>query len=150
MSMLGDLVPIAVAVVLGLLTYIYNRATRYNYLADRWNNLMNLNVDEPDFFDHRKTADYHTFAGKKRAKYCQHARMYWGFVEDAIRKDYSFERMLGVERFVVAYRDTIRDCISLHHVWLEDNKDRLFTYQKFRRVLKNKFAEELKQVTLGL
>ena len=111
---------------------------------------MNMNVDEPDFFNPEKTKEYqNTFDEKKKSKYFQHARMHWGFVEDVIRKDYPFERR-WIESFMNAYHDTIADCIRLHHVWLRDNKDRLFTYSKFRHVLRTKFGDELKQVSLEI
>lgn len=147
-----DLGQIAITAIIGFLTYVYDRGNRYNYLAKRWNDLMNLNVDEPEFFDSQKTPEYNKF-GNKKAKYEQHARMYWGFVEDVIRNDYFFEillRILGVRSFIGSYHDTIRDCIDLHHSWLKDNKDKLFVYHKFRNVLERKFAEELRRVGLRL
>lgn len=148
--LIHEWVLIIITIVLVLLGYTYDRSSRYSYLASRWNDLGNMNVDEPDFFNPEKTVEYqNTFDEKKKTKYCQHARMHWGFVEDAIRKDYLFERW-WIESFVEAYRDTIADCIKLHHAWLRDNKDRLFTYNKFRHVLRTKFGEELKQASLEL
>ena len=105
--------------------------------------------DEPDFFNPEKTKDYKAFGEKKKFKYSQHARMYWGFVEDVVRKDYFFE-VWRIEKFVNAYHDTIVDCLSLHHIWLGDNKDKLFNYSKFRKVLRKRFKKELKQVSLEL
>lgn len=152
MIQLGDILLAFVTIILGLMTYFYDRGSRYRYLAERWNELMNMNVDVPDFFDSKKTAYYKTWGEVQKAKYNQYARMYWGFIEDVIRKDNPFDRLLGLigfESYVEAYTITIRDCISLHHAWLRDNKER-FTYLKFRKVLSEKFWEELKQVSLEL
>ena len=144
-----DWIQIAITIGLGFLAYIYNRASRYNYLATRWNELMNINIDEPDFFNPEKTREYAAFSEEKKLKYSQHARMYWGFVEDIIRKDYLFERW-WIESFVTAYRDTIADCIRLHHVWMSDNLNSLFNYYKFRKILRDRFQRELMQVSLKI
>jgi thiol-disulfide isomerase/thioredoxin len=148
---MADLGQITLTVVLGFLTYVYDRGNRYNYLANRWNALMSINVDEDDFFDPQMTAKYKQF--KSKAKYEQHARMYWGFVEDVIRNDYFFERLfwiLGVRSFSEAYADTIRDCINHHYIWLDENKDKLFVYHKFRIVLEKRFEVELREVGVKL
>ncbi len=135
----GFIVPI----VLGVVGYLYDRGTRYNYLADRWNDLMNINVDKPDFFNPERTKNYDScFDKDKKTIYNQHARMHWGFVEDVIRNDHWYD-LPGLERYVDAYRDTIKECIQLHHVWLKNNNENLFTYPKFRKVLKKKFWCEL-------
>jgi hypothetical protein len=145
------LTPVLAAAVpfIGLiLAYVYDRGRRYNYLADRWNALMIINIDEPDFFDDTKTVDYQTFDTPKRVKYGQHARVYWAAVEDIIRNDYPFELLRTT--FVDIYADTIKDCIRLHHSWLRDNIGRLFTNPKFRRQLNKKFAQDLAAVHLNL
>ena len=133
-----------------VLTYFYDRGRRYNYLADRWNALMIMNIDEADFFDARKTTGYIRFSRSKKNKYSQHARVYWGAVEDIVRNDYHFERWFGMEPFVDAYSDTINDCIDVHHAWLQENKETLFNYRKFRRELPRKFQQKLTAVGLEL
>lgn len=150
--MIVGLFSIIVSIALLALGYIYNRSSRYNYLATRWNDLMNLNADEPNFFSPRETARYQSAFSDEKIKttYSQYARMYWGFVEDVIRQDCGVDRWLRRESFVAAYRDTIRECINLHHAWMKDNKDRLFTYAKFHSVLKEEFDQELRQVNLEL
>lgn len=151
-----NIVGIVVALVGLILAYSYDRGRRYNYLADRWNDLMSVNLDEPDFFDSAATVGYQNFERGKRTKYSQHARIYWGVVEDIVRNEYFFERRLPwprveiLESFVDAYSDTIRDCIRLHHAWLKDNKDRLFTYGKFRSELRKRFGDDLQKVGLEL
>jgi len=136
---------------LGILTLIFDRDSRYRYLAGRWNDLMNLNTNEPDFFNPEKTEKYNTWEDdEKKVKYNQFARMYWGFVEDVIRKDNFIDRLLRCESYVVAYQDTIKDCIKLHHAWLRNNRKNLFTYSKFRKVLSEKFKAELKGLSLEL
>ena len=139
-----------VALVGIVLAYFYDRGRRYNYLADRWNALMMMNTDEPDFFEANKTIGYKRFARAKKNKYCQHARVYWGAVEDIVRNDYHFEQWLGIERFVDAYSDTIIDCIDVHHTWLRENKETLFNYRKFRQELPRKFQHKLSAVSLDL
>ncbi|HXC28474.1 MAG TPA: hypothetical protein VNV38_11015 [Stellaceae bacterium] len=136
-----------------VLTYVYDRGRRYNYLADRWNAVMALNIDVPDFFDAASTTEYGKFDPTSAVKYRQHARRYWGFVEDVIRNNYWFERYLeciGIATFLSAYDDTIRECVLLHHRWLDDNQRLLFTYAKFRQVLTNRFAEDLDRAGLVL
>jgi len=64
-------IQIVITIGLGLLAYIYNRTSRYNYLATRWNELMNMNTDEPDFFNPEKTKEYKVFDEKKKLKYSQ-------------------------------------------------------------------------------
>ena len=93
---LSGLALIPITVILGLLTYLAAKRSRYGYLANRWNSLMNTNVEEVDFYDSEKTRNYRTFNPQEKTKYFQHARMYWGFVEDVIRADYPVERLLGV------------------------------------------------------
>jgi len=142
--------PVIVTLFGLILAYLYDRGRRYNYLADRWNTLMNMNINEWEFFDEEKTLNYKSLDLPKLIKYNQHARMYWGAVEDIVRNDYPFERLLRLETFVDAYSDTIRDCIRLHHPWLNDNIETLFTYRKFRRHLTRKFPQELAAVRLNL
>lgn len=152
-TIIVGLLTIIVGLFTAALAYLYDRGRRYNYLADRWNDLMNINNDEPDFFDPEKTNAYMEFEQPKKTKYIQYSRMYWGLVEDAIRNDYLLERYLKrikIEPFVDAYSDTIRECIRLHHAWLEDNLDSLFTYKKFRQELSQKFASELATIGVDL
>jgi hypothetical protein len=142
-----------VALFASLLTYVYDRGRRYNYLADRWNTIMALNIDVPDFFDPQKTRAYTEFELAQIVRYRQHARRYWGFVEDVIRNNYWFEPYLekaGIDTFLTSYDDTIRECIIMHSRWLTDNKQLLFTYAKFRQILTAQFSDELKQVGLVL
>ena len=76
--------------------------------------------------------------------------MHWGAVEDIVRNDYSFERWLHLETFLDAYSDTVRHCIVLHHCWLSDHLDTLFSYRKFRKYLTKKFRQDLAAVNLEL
>ena len=140
---LCDPIETIIVIILGYMAWSYDKGRRYNYLADRWNTLMNMNADMPDFFDAEKTKEYKTWNNKDNIiKYCQYARMCWGFVEDVIRTDYSW----GIPRsycYVTAYEDTILDFISLHHAWLRDNP-KFFNYPKFSAVLKKeRFREQI-------
>lgn len=138
-----DPLDIIIAIVLGYVAWSYDRGRRYNYLADRWNALMNMNADMPEFFDPEKTKEYKTwYKENTNTKYHQYARMCWGFVEDVIRNDYSWER-LWAESYIKAYEDTIQDFISLHHAWLRDNT-KFFNYPKFSEVLKKRFGEQIR------
>lgn len=112
---------------------------------------MDLNNSEENFFDVEKTRSYKDLG----SAYHQHARMHWGFVEDVIRNDYSFEKkirtflkILGFNSFVHAYEDTIKDTIKIHHAWMKDHQDSLFTYEKFRIEMKSNFSHELKKYGL--
>jgi hypothetical protein len=96
------------------------------------------------------TINYKSFEHAKLIKYHQHARMHWGAVEDIVRNDYPFERCMLRETFLDAYADTIKDCIAIHHCWLNDNLDTLFTYRKFHKYLVRKFPHELAAVNLKL
>lgn len=129
----GNPLDIIIAIVVGVLTYVYDRGRRYDYLADRWNTLMNMNSNVPEFFDREKTKEFKSwFIGKTYTKYHQHARMWWGFVEDVIRNDYFWEP--DPISYIKAYEDTINDFIKFHHAWLLENKD-LFSYPRFSEVL---------------
>jgi len=140
-----DPLEVIIAIILGYLAWSYDRGRRYNYLADRWNTLMNMNQDMPDFFDSKKTKEYKTFDNVETCtKYHQYARMCWGFVEDVIRNDYSWER-LGCEKYIEAYEDTIRNFISCHHAWLRDNTHYFETYSKFSKILIKKFGNQIRK-----
>lgn len=133
-------IDIIIAIIVGYIAWSYNRGRRYNYLADRWNVLMNINIGVPEFFDPEKTKEYETWVVKHtKTKYCQHARMCWGFVEDVIRNDYFWE--FRAESYIDAYIDTIEDIIRLHHTWLWDNR-KLFSYPKFSEALERNFGEK--------
>jgi len=138
-----DPLEIIIAIILGYVAWSYDRGRRYNYLADRWNVIMNMNQDMPEFFDSEKTKKYETFVDEKKdIKYHQYARMCWGFVEDVIRNDYSWERLCG-ERYIDAYDETIQDFIIHHHAWLRDNTHYFETYPKFRNALEKKFGKQI-------
>lgn len=123
-----DLDPnIIITIVLGLLSWMYDRGRRYNYLADRWYNLMSINDDMPEFFNPDMTKKYDKlFVMDRNSKYNQHARMYWAFVEDVVGNDRCFDKLLNYESFVELYEDSINDIVKLHHTWLENNKEKLF------------------------
>lgn len=136
---------IVLAIIGGYLTWIYDRATRYNYLAERWYNLIELNADMSEFFDSEKTKEYKSWSNEKtKTKYNQYARACWGFVEDIIRNDYPWKKS-----FTEDYKDTIKYHIDHHHVWLLDNKD-LFSYTKFSKVLEEKFGDQISKLNPGL
>ncbi|MCZ7401306.1 MAG: hypothetical protein O8C61_03705 [Candidatus Methanoperedens sp.] len=137
----------AIIGILGLfLTFIgfwaasnYDRMTRYNYLAERWYNLMGLNDDMPEFFNPEETKKYTTWSDEKtKTKYNQYARACWGFVEDIVGNDsWSWS-------YTEDYKDTIKDFIEHHHTWLLVNID-LFSSNKFWKVLERKreFREKI-------
>lgn len=129
-----------ILVIVGYMGWSYDRGRRYNYLADRWNVLMNMNIELSNFFDPEKTKEYETWDADDKTKYQQHARMYWGFVEDVIRNDYWWEKWLK-KSYMEAYVDTIENIIYLHHAWLDDNK-KLFSYPNFSEKLEKKFGEK--------
>lgn len=143
-----DLDPnIIITLVLGLLSWIYDRGRRYNYLAERWYNLMSTNDDVPEFFDPNVTKEYDKlFEGELNSKYNQHARMHWAFVDDVIGNDYFFEKWLMPlmpMNFVKLYKDSIKDISKLHYTWLENNKEGFFNGPKFHKILIKEFEMNL-------
>jgi hypothetical protein len=134
----------SVSIVGLLLALLYDRGRRYNYLADRWNALMTLHLDEPEFFQPETTARYKDFSVGKRVKYHQHARMHWAAVEDIISNDYL------MSSFAKLYHDTIAECLRLHHAWLNDHAASLFNNRKFRKKMNQRFGDQLARLNLVL
>ena len=63
---LNIIITIIITIVLIVLGWIYDRGRRYNYLADRWYNLMSINDDIPEFFDPDMTKKYDKLFVKDR------------------------------------------------------------------------------------
>lgn len=131
---------IIITIVLGLVGWIYDRGRRYNYLADRWYNLMSINDDIPEFFDPNMTKKYDKlFVKDRNSKYNQHARMYWAFVEDVTGNDRCFDKLLRYGSFEKLYENSINDIVKLHYTWLFVPKNSVMFSKKFI-----KWVEKLK------
>lgn len=116
---LNIIITIIITIVLIVLGWIYDRGRRYNYLADRWYNLMSINDDIPEFFNPNMTKKFDkSFKGNRNSKYNQHARMYWAFVEDVKGNDHRFDKMLRYGSFEKLYEKSINDIVKLHYTWL--------------------------------
>jgi hypothetical protein len=61
LTIMVAIIGVLLTLVSVLLAYLVDRGRRYNYLADRWNELMHIDIEEWEFFDPHKTSDYKSF-----------------------------------------------------------------------------------------
>jgi hypothetical protein len=116
-SALGAPVITLLAVIVAIFTFRGNvRQWRWSYFTKEWSTLMQLLIDQAQFMDTTKTANYKTeFTADELTKYDIVARLCIGYLDDLY--------FLRSEKEMSSwFRGSMRLFAGTHRAWLSDNQ----------------------------
>jgi len=109
-----------IATISAIITVFYRRETvriaRYTYLANKWYDIKEKELANPDFRDPSKTSKYSNFfKGDSLSKYETFAWICWGHAEDVYLNKWHEDP---------SFKPSIKWYKSLHYEWLKEPANR--------------------------
>lgn len=105
------------------------KMARYTYLANKWYDIKERELDNPDFTNLSKTSSYKTsFTGDSLRKYEIFAWMCWGHAEDIFLNEWSEDP---------GFKPSLKRYKELHRTWLKDPENSKHFNPEFTEYIDN-------------
>ncbi len=107
--------------------YKSTKMTLYTYLAEKWYDIKEIELDNPDFIDSNKTSSYKTcFTGDLLRKYETFAFICWAHAEDMYLNKWHKD---------IGFAPTLNWYKKLHFNWLSEPENRKYFNSSFMKYI---------------